>query len=223
MDRPAEQHTRIVLRPIGNPLPLGFIGLAGGTTLLSAVQLGWLDPATDGTTVGLALVAFVFPLQLVASIFGFLGRDAVAGTGMGILAGTWLTIGLSTITSGTGPSDALGVLLLVAAAGMAVVAAGATLGKLVAAAVLATTTVRFLVTALAEIAGGAAWMDAAGVVGLVLAAVALYAALAMLIEDVSRQTVLPVGRRGAGRASLERGLHAQVERLEGEAGVREQL
>lgn len=56
-----------------------------------------------------------------------------------------------------------------------------------------------------------------------LGALAIYAALAMLLEDVRRHTVLPVGRRSAGRASLERGLQPQVERLEGEAGVREQL
>jgi hypothetical protein len=37
------------------------------------------------------VVAFVAPLQLIASLFGFLARDAIAGTGMGILAGTWLS------------------------------------------------------------------------------------------------------------------------------------
>jgi uncharacterized protein len=37
--------------------------------------------------VALILIAFVFPLQLVASILGFLARDVVAGTGMGVLAG----------------------------------------------------------------------------------------------------------------------------------------
>ena len=29
--RPVEHAARIVLRPIGNPLPLGFLALAGGT------------------------------------------------------------------------------------------------------------------------------------------------------------------------------------------------
>ena len=35
--------TRIVLRPIGNPLPLGFLALAAGTLLVSGLQLGWLQ------------------------------------------------------------------------------------------------------------------------------------------------------------------------------------
>ncbi len=56
-----------------------------------------------------------------------------------------------------------------------------------------------------------------------LAAVAVYAALAMEVEDVQRRTVLPVLRRGLGRESLEGNLPDQLGRVEREAGVREQL
>lgn len=205
MEQPAEQ---IVLRPIGNPLPLGFLALAGGTVLVSAIQLEWIGGTAEQRAVALALMAFVFPLQLVASIFGFLGRDVVAGTGMGILAGTWLTVGLVKLTGGSAPSDALGLLLLVAAAAMAIVASGGALAKLAALAVLGTTAIRYAATGIAEIDGGTGWMRAAGIVGLVLAVIALYAALAMVLEDVRGRTVLPIGRRGGYR---------------GEAGVREQL
>jgi hypothetical protein len=111
---------RIMLRPLGNPLPLGFLALAGGTLLVAGLQLEWLQP-TDGAQVGMILVAFVFPLQLVASVFGFLARDVVAGTGMGLLAGTWLSIGLITLTGQPGAtSDALGLFLLLAAIAMLV-------------------------------------------------------------------------------------------------------
>ena len=92
---------RVVLRPIGNPLPLGFLALAGGTLLVSGLQLGWLQQE-EGQQVALILIAFVFPLQLVASIFGFLARDVVAGTGMGVLAGTWLSIALIQLTGEPG-------------------------------------------------------------------------------------------------------------------------
>jgi succinate-acetate transporter protein len=81
----------VFLRPLANPLPLGFLALAGATLLVSGLQLEWLQPS-DGMDVALILTAFVFPLQLVASVFGFLARDVVAGTGMGILAGTWLAV-----------------------------------------------------------------------------------------------------------------------------------
>jgi hypothetical protein len=57
---------------------------------MSKMQPGWLG-AEDGQSAALALLAFVFPLQLLASIFGYLCRDVVAGTGMGVLSGTWLT------------------------------------------------------------------------------------------------------------------------------------
>src|SRR5690606_25015569 len=106
---------RLVLRPLANPLPLGFTALAGGTFVVSGLQLGWVD-AGEGSHVALILLAFVFPLQLVVSILGFLARDIVAGTGMGILAGTWLSVALVMLTSPPATtSDALGLLLLVAA------------------------------------------------------------------------------------------------------------
>ncbi len=218
-----ERAARIVLRPIGNPLPLGFLALAAATLLVSGLQLGWLAPA-EGQDVALILIAFVFPLQLTSSIFGFLGRDVAAGTGMGILAGTWLSVGLITLTSPPGStSDALGLFLLIAAAAMLVPAAAAGLGKLAALAVLATTALRFGVTGLYQLTASPAWEDIAGIAGLVLCALAVYAALAMALEDARRETLLPLLRRGAGRASLEGGFDEQLSRLEREAGVREQL
>jgi uncharacterized protein len=57
----------------------------------------------------------------------------------------------------------------------------------------------------------------------VLCALALYAALAMALEDIRRETSLPVLRRGLGRTSLEGNLDDQLARIEREAGVREQL
>lgn len=169
---------RIYLRPIGNPLPLGFLALAGATLLVSGLQLGWLDPA-QGKDVALVLIAFVFPLQLTTCVFGFLGRDIVAGTGMGI--------------------DALGLFLLIAGVAMLVPATAAESGKLVAMAVLSTTAVRFACTGIYELTASGTWKDIAGIVGLVLLAVAVYAALAIALEEARRRTLLPTGRRGAGR------------------------
>jgi uncharacterized protein len=219
----AERAARIVLRPIGNPLPLGFLALSAATLLVAALQLGWLEPA-EGQSVALILIAFVFPLQLLTSILGFLARDVVAGTGMGVLAGSWLSVALVKLTGAPGAtSDALGTFLLLAGIAMLVPAAASASGKLVPAAVLATTAVRFAVTGMHELTGSGAWETTAGVTGLVLCALALYAALAMALEDASRATVLPVFRRGAGRASVGGNLREQVEHIEREAGVREQL
>jgi uncharacterized protein len=189
---------RVILRPIGNPLPLGFLALAGATLLVSGLQLGWLA-SSQGRDVALVLIAFVFPLQLVTSVFGYLGRDVVAGTGMGVLAGTWLSVGLITLTSPAGStSDALGLFLLVAAVAMLVPALASASGKLVATAVLSATALRFACTGMYELTASATWEDVAGVVGLLLCAVAVYAALAIALEEARRETVLPTGRRGTG-------------------------
>ncbi len=214
---------RIVLRPIANPLPVGFLALAGGTLLLSGLQLGWLA-ANEGRDVALILAAFVFPLQLVASVFGYLARDVVAATGMGLLSGTWLSIALVMLTSPAGAtSGALGLFLLLAAVAMLVPAAAAATGKLVPAAVLATTALRFLTTGLFQVTASTTWMHLAGVVGVLLCALAVYTALAMALEDARQTTILPLGRRADGQVALRGTLHEQLGRIEHVAGVREQL
>jgi len=60
VDGLVERSTRIILRPLANPLPLGFLALAGGTFVLSGLQLNWIKPS-EGTNVALILIGFVFP------------------------------------------------------------------------------------------------------------------------------------------------------------------
>lgn len=214
---------RVVLRPIGHPLPLGFIGLAAATTVVAALHLGWI-PKEEGPNVAWVLIAFVFPTQLLSSIFGFLGRDTVAGTAMGVLAGTWLSIGLVLQHSPPGTtSKTLGMFLFVGFLAMAIPAVAAYSGKLVPAAVLSTTSLRFLVTGLYQWTGSPAWRSISAIVGLVLGTLALYAALAVALEDVQGRTVLPTGRRGEGETAVEGDLAAQFAGVEHEAGVRTQL
>jgi len=222
-DRLVADAARIVLRPIANPLPLGFLALAGGTLVVSALQLGWVA-TNEATAMGLILIAFVVPLQFVASIFGFLARDVVAGTGMGILAGTWLSVGVLTVDrSAAQPTGVLGILLVLAAVAMLVPAIVAAEGKVVPALVLLTTSLRFATTGVYELTSNVDWKTIAGVVGVVLAVFAVYAALAMALEDAARQTVLPLLRRGTGARSMRGNLREQLEHIERHAGVREQL
>jgi uncharacterized protein len=219
----AERAARIVLRPIANPLPLGFLALAGGTLVLSGLQLGWVAPE-EGRNVALILLAFVVPLQLLTSVFGYLGRDVAAGTGMGILAGTWLSIALVKLDNPAGAtSDALGLLLLLAGVAMLVPASVAGTGKLVPAAVLTVAALRFATSGMHQLTASTTWEDVAGMVGLVLCALAVYAALAMAVEDAGDRTLLPLLRRSSGRRATEDGFEQQTEHLEHEAGVRQQL
>ncbi|HET9103261.1 MAG TPA: hypothetical protein VFN55_07885 [Solirubrobacteraceae bacterium] len=215
--------TRVVLRPIATPFPLAFLALGCATLLVAGLELGWFAPA-DSDVVALALIAFAFPLQLLASVFGFLGRDTVAATGFGIQSATWLLIGLVHLLHPAGTtSPALGVLLIASAAAILICTAGSALGKLAPALVLGLTAVRFLLTGLHELTGGAGIGHVAAVVGLVLVPIAAYVALALELENVQRRTVLPLARRGDGAAAMQGSFARQTRRLQHEAGVREQL
>lgn len=213
---------RIVVRPIGTPLPLGFLGLLVATVTFSALQLHWLPPE-QGRVVALGVLAFTVPVQLLASVYGFLARDPVAGTGMGVLAGTWGAAGLVTYTSPPGTASAgLGALFLAAALAMLVptAAAGA---KLAAGVVMGLSALRFALTGVAEVTGDPTWFTVAGITGLVLAAAALYAALGFELEDANHRTVLPVLRRGAGSDVMTGSVDEELRDISHEAGVRKQL
>ncbi|MGA9857309.1 MAG: GPR1/FUN34/YaaH family transporter [Solirubrobacteraceae bacterium] len=217
------QVARIYLRPIATPFPLGFGALAAASLLVAGTELGWFA-ATDRPIVAVALIGFAFPLQIVASVFGFLGRDTAAATGFGIQGGTWLVVGVDLLLTRPGStSHALGVLLLVASGWILLCAVGSALGKLAPAAVLLLTALRFLLTGVYELTASRGLEHAAAVVGLALVVAAAYVAFAMEVENLQRRTVLPLLRRGRGAEAMHADLAAQALRLDREAGVREQL
>lgn len=215
--------TRVVVRPLATPLPLGFLALAMSTVAFSALQLEWI-PMSQWHVAGLTAVAATVPLQLLASVYGFLTRDPVAATGMGVLAGTWAVAGLTTLTTPEGQSSpGLGVVFLTGGVAMLVPALAAAPIKIAPAAVMGTAALRFAVTGIYELTGSDAWKAAAGWIGLLLALVALYAALALELEGVHERTALPVGRRGSARSAMAgEGSFDPVD-LATEAGVRPQL
>jgi succinate-acetate transporter protein len=218
-----EHMARITLRPMASPLALGFGGLVIATFVVSGLNLGWM-PVTDAKDVGLLLLAFVFPLQLLTSILGYLQRDGIAGTGMGVLAGTWLGVGLVFLTSKPGStSDALGLFLLASGTLMLIPAIGAFATKVVPGLVLTGAAIRFLSTGIYQLTAMKRWETTAGVVGLVLAALALYAAFAAGLEDSMKRTVLPLGRRSRGRQAVDGTLLDQLQNVRKEPGVRQQL
>jgi len=215
--------TRVVLRPVATPLPLGFLALALATVAFSAVQLGWVPP-DQGRIAALTALAATLPPQLLASVVGFVARDPVTATGMGVLAGTWAVIGFTTLTSPPGStSQGLGVLLVTSGLAMLVPAAAAAPTKAAPAAVMGLAALRFLVTGAYHLTGSGTWKTTAGWVGLLLGAVAFYTALAMELEGSARRTVLPLGRRGPGVAAVEGRGPLDPADLAGEAGVRPQL
>lgn len=221
-DAPEEQPYRIMLRPIANPLPISLCGLVIVTSTVAALQLG-LVPTGQSQVVGRLVIAVALALQLPGAMFGVLARDPAAGTGMAILGGTWLVVGISLAFTPPGPSSAgLGMALVAAAVALSVPIAAST-AKPVTVLVLATGALRFVVTGVSELSGVPAWETAAGVLGFVLGAVALYAAMAFQLEDVLHRAVLPLGRRGPAASAMGKSMRDQLRGIEKEAGVRQQL
>lgn len=200
---------RVFLRPIGTPLPLGFMALSATTSLLAVVQLQWI-PVSQGQTAAWMALLVAAPLQLLASVFGYWARDPIAGSGMAFLAGTWALIGISTLLSPPGStSPGLGVGLLAAAAAL-LVPVFSSGGKYVAAGVIGLAAARFAVTGVYELTSASGWRVAAGAVGLALGAAALYGAFAYELEGSHHQRVLPVGRSRDVSANGEPGVRRRL-------------
>lgn len=220
---PVELPPRVFLRPIGNPLPLGFLGLTVATLSLAALNLGWV-PTSEQHSIALVLIAFSFPTQLIATVFGFLARDAVVASGIGVQAASWLTTGLLLLTSRPSHENAaLSFFLFVAAAALLSSVLVAMQAKVVPALVMAGTVARFSLTGVAERFGSTFWAHVSGWEGLGLACLALYTAVAIDLESSKRKPVLPLLRHGHGVQAVKGTAFAQVDGVEHEAGVREEL
>lgn len=219
----ADAVTRIVLRPIASPLPLGFFALGMGSTVLSSLQLGWV-PAAQSSILLLLVLIFVVPLQLVGGIFAFLARDAGAGTALLLLGAAWAGTSVTSLDSPPGkPVVAQAVFLLALVPFVLALAGSAAQSKPLFAVLLGLTAVRFALTGLYEAGLGNALQVAAGWTGLGIGVFALYGGLALLVEDGKQRTVLPLFRRGKARESIEGDLREQLNEAQQEAGVRHQL
>ena len=115
---------RIFLRPLGSPLALGMSGLAIASLVQSGVELHW-TPLDQTVQAGLILIAVPFVLQLLACILSYMARDGATGAAVGVLATSWLAIGLIHIAAKPGATSGTLGLLLVAAGGVLFASASA--------------------------------------------------------------------------------------------------
>jgi len=216
-------HSRIVLRPVGTPLPLGFLGqMVGRHHRVQCGAVGWI-PTTEGWVIAVAVLLFTVPVQLLASVFGFLARDPVARTGDGAAR---RNVGCPCrchrdFASGNahrrawrrcahrshrdGGTGIRGV-------------RKARRGRSNAMSAL-----RFVTTGLDGITASPGWGPLPGSSGLVLAVGAFYAALGFEWEVARGRTVSPLLRGGGGRSALHAVFSSQVSNVAHEAGVRRQL
>jgi hypothetical protein len=215
--------TRIVLRPLGSSLPLGFFAFATGTVLLSLLELRWM-PLSEGKTLAVFLLAFVAPLELLAGIFGFLSRDAASGTAMSIFGCSWVALSVSLLISGPAAKTTVaGVFMIMVSLALIALAIPALKAKPLLAIILILAVARFLLAAAVDLGAGSAVSMASGATGLLIGAMAVYGGAALLLEEVEQKTVLPTFRTGPAKESLEGSLFDQLQRVEKDAGVRQQL
>lgn len=214
---------RVVVRPFASSLPLGFFAFGIGMLLLAGSGNGWLHPS-DRHTVGLLLAAFVFPLELVATAIAFLARDTFGATGLGLFSTSWLALGLADLSASQDSlSRAIGLYQLGFAFTVGLLAVAAFGGKPLIGVILLASAARSALSGAHEW-GAPSWVNtSAGWLGLAIFAFAMYGGIAFLLEDVQKQAVLPVFRRGASKESFEGDLAAQLQQLADEAGVRQTL
>ncbi len=214
---------RIMLRPVASGLPLGFFAFGTGTVLLSALELHWA-PVTDGKQLMIMILAFVVPLELISGLFAFLARDHGAATGLTLLSAAWTAIAITVLGTPAGTlSVPLAVFLLTLTPVMLLMTAASVQGKPLFGVLLLAGACRFALTGVYEASGIDATEKAAGWLGIPVAVFALYGGLALLLEEGNRRTVLPLGRRGTARVSMEGDFDHQIRHAEQEPGVRRQL
>jgi hypothetical protein len=102
-------------------------------------------------------------------------------------------------------------------------ALAAFLGKPLIGMLLLLATVRGALGGAYEFGASHSLEEAAAWIAVALFAGAAYGGLAFLLEDMRKESVLPVFRRGSSRESLEGDLTAQLERIADEAGIRQTL
>jgi succinate-acetate transporter protein len=211
----------VFLRPIGSPLNLGLSGLGVASLVQSGFDLHWVtrDQSVD---VGLILLAVPFVLQVIASVLAYMARDGASGAALGVLATSWLAIGLVHVASPAGHrSGGLGLMLLGSAGMLALASVSVGASKPLPAAAFLIAATRFALAGIYELGGAGAWRDASGIAGLALLAVAAYAALAFELEDQMHRPVLPTFRFGRGRVAVMGSPDGAIDDVLHEPGVRQ--
>ncbi len=226
---PAQQaQVRITLTPYASALPLASFAFGTGNLLYAAFLFGWI-PASESLLLSLMLLAFVAPLELIPSVMAFLSRDAGGATAFAIFGASWVVEGLQLLLFGapTHASPATGFFLACLALVLAILAAITFPGKPLLGALLVVAVLRTISAAVTDFKpslGVSAHLNPiTGSLGLLLAVLAFYAAVAFLEEDVTGRLSPLTFRTGAAKAAMQGKLEDQLSELTREAGVRKQL
>jgi succinate-acetate transporter protein len=213
----------IVLRPFASSIPMADFSFAIGNLLYAGFLLGWI-PKSEASSVAVLLLAFVTPLQLFASVMGFLSRDTGGGTAFGLFGSSWLVAGIGLLrTGGTKPSAANGLFMLGLAVSLVLLAGIIFSSKPLLGALLAVAVLRTIGMAGVEYGWHGAVPFTTGILGLILSVMGAYAGLAFLLEDVRLEPSPLALRWGTGKKAMEGRTDDQISLLTREAGIRREL
>lgn len=211
------ERSRIVLTPIAAPSILGFFGFAGATFMVGSLLAGWWGvPATDAAIIAPFALFFGGLAQLLAAMWSYKARDAVATAMHGTWGSFWLAWGLLVLLTAGGvlPTTALTsrafgfwfiVLGLVTLFG-ALAALAENLGVFT---VLILLSAGSCLLAAGLVGGIPVVVNAGGYVLVASAAAAFYTSWAMMMASSAKgRTILPLGNLKAaanipGRKAME--------------------
>ena len=121
--------------------------------LLGCLAIGWI-PAVEQKQVGMLLISFVFPLELIATVIAFLAPDTLGATTLGLFSTSWLALGWAYMASPHGEtSTTLGIYPFGFATAALLIAVMSTLGKPFFSVLLSLAVARMVLSGYYEVGG----------------------------------------------------------------------
>ncbi|HEU5035346.1 MAG TPA: GPR1/FUN34/YaaH family transporter [Mycobacteriales bacterium] len=197
-----EARTRIVLSPVAPPSILGLYGFMGATLMVGAWQAGWYGDVTTPIVVFPFAMVFGGIAQFAAGLFSYRARDGLGTAVHGTWGSFWIAFGIFWLLVATHvitakplgapqPNFAMWfVVLTLVTTAAALAALAVNLGQ---AQVLLFLAAGSGVTA-AGFWGGSLWLlHAGGWLFVISAALAWYAATALMLYGTFKRVILPLG------------------------------
>jgi uncharacterized protein len=191
---------RVFLQPIAPPSILGLFGFAGATFMVAANMAGWYGTTKSGGYLWPFAAVFGGVAQFLAGMWGYRARDAIATAMHGMWGSFWIGYGILNLLFLTHaltdpgpkfPEFAFWFIALGAITTMGALAAMSE-GNIGVFLVLGALAAGCGCAAGAFMTGSHGWLEAAGYVFVVSAALAFYVASAMMFASAAGRIVLPL-------------------------------
>lgn len=224
-----ESRTRVFLTPLAPPSVIGLFGFMGATLMVGAWQAGWYGNLATPALVFPFAVMFGGVMQGAAAFPSLRARDALAAAVHATWGAFWLGYGLfwGLVAAGVLPATPLGAAnpsfamwFVVLCAITTMMALAATFDNFNIAAVLWTLAAGSGLTAAGMWGGMIDVTRVGGILFVISAGIAWYAASAVVLENVVGRTVLPIFKPKAAAVIPGRRPSRPIQYEQGMPGVR---